>query len=73
MSNISWLQYLSYISFLVFNFGILTKVIKYVKMPLHLRWELYPIPHEKRMAPSLRKLTGGRNPGRNTTLTRLFL
>jgi nitrate reductase gamma subunit len=23
------------------------KVIKYFRMPLHLRWELYPLPHEK--------------------------
>ena len=47
MGSISWLQYLSYLSFIVLIVGILAKAIKYFLMPIHLRWELYPIPHEK--------------------------
>ncbi|MFA4915756.1 MAG: respiratory nitrate reductase subunit gamma [Syntrophales bacterium] len=41
------LQLLSYLALVVFVAGILTKVVKYLRMPIHLRWELYPIPHEK--------------------------
>jgi nitrate reductase gamma subunit len=44
----TWLPYLSYISLLVLVGGIVAKVIKYIRMPIHLRWELYPIPHEKK-------------------------
>jgi nitrate reductase gamma subunit len=42
-----WLQILVYISIGIFAILILAKVIKYSTMPLHLRWELYPVPHEK--------------------------
>jgi len=41
------LQLLSYLAVVVFVVGILTKVVKYLRMPIHVRWELYPIPHEK--------------------------
>ncbi|HJX31553.1 MAG TPA: respiratory nitrate reductase subunit gamma [Thermodesulfobacteriota bacterium] len=44
----TWLPYLSYISLLALVGGIAAKVIKYIRMPIHLRWELYPIPHEKK-------------------------
>lgn len=44
----TWLAYLSYISGLVLVVGVVSKVIKYLRMPIHLRWELYPIPHEKK-------------------------
>ena len=47
MFSITWLQVLSYISFVVFIIGVGLRVLKYLKMPIHLRWELYPIPHEK--------------------------
>ena len=42
-----WLQLLVYASVGVFVILTLAKVIKYSTMPLHLRWELYPVPHEK--------------------------
>lgn len=42
-----WLQALVYFSFAVFVLVVLAKVVKYATMPLHLRWELYPVPHEK--------------------------
>jgi nitrate reductase gamma subunit len=41
------LQLLIYISFLVLVLGIVYKTIRIAKMPMHLRWELYPVPHEK--------------------------
>lgn len=42
-----WLQALVYFSFAVFVLVVFAKVVKYATMPLHLRWELYPVPHEK--------------------------
>lgn len=48
MSSIAWLSALSYLSFAVLIVGVGWKVIKYMNMPIHLRWELYPIPHEKK-------------------------
>ena len=38
---------LSYLGIGVFVVVILGKIIKYFRMPLHVRWELYPVPHEK--------------------------
>lgn len=38
---------LSYLGFGVFIVVVLGKIIKYFRMPLHVRWELYPLPHEK--------------------------
>ena len=38
---------LSYLSVVILIVVLSAKVIKYSKMPLHLRWELYPVPHEK--------------------------
>lgn len=43
----SELQILMYIAYAVFFFGIIYTVVKMAKMPVHLRWDLYPIPHEK--------------------------
>ncbi|MEW6348525.1 MAG: respiratory nitrate reductase subunit gamma [Thermodesulfobacteriota bacterium] len=41
-----WLEVLTYASGLVFAVGFALKIIKYFSMPMHIRWELYPIPHE---------------------------
>jgi len=41
------LQMLTYFSLLVFVVGAALKALKYLKMPIHLRWELYPVAHEK--------------------------
>ncbi len=41
------LQLLFYVSILVFVIGCAYKAIQLSRMPLHLRWDLYPIPHEK--------------------------
>ena len=41
------LQLFFYVSIAVFVIGTIYKAIKLARMPLHLRWDLYPIPHEK--------------------------
>ena len=40
------LQVFFYISIVVFVIGVIYKAIRLSNMPLHLRWDLYPIPHE---------------------------
>lgn len=42
-----YLQIFSYISILFFIITIGVKIVKIISAPLHLRWELYPVPHEK--------------------------
>ena len=41
------LQVLSYAALLIFIAASLSRIIKVAKMPVHLRWELYPVPHER--------------------------
>ena len=41
------LQIFFYLSLVVFVVGTAYKAVKMSRMPLHLRWDLYPIPHEK--------------------------
>jgi nitrate reductase gamma subunit len=43
----SVLNLLVYASLLVFLVAVIARIIRIVKMPVHLRWELYPLPHEK--------------------------
>jgi len=40
------LQLLTYASGLVFAVAFAVKIIRYATMPMHVRWELYPVPHE---------------------------
>ncbi len=47
MLNPLLIQLLSYASFLVFVIGSVLAVVRYATMPMHLRWELYPVAHEK--------------------------
>lgn len=42
-----WLLALTYLAAVVFIGGVSYKAVKYARAPFHLRWELYPIPHEK--------------------------
>jgi nitrate reductase gamma subunit len=35
-----------YLGLLVFVAGCIVRVIQYARAPIHLRWELYPVPHE---------------------------
>ncbi len=44
MGAIQILTYLCTASFLVF---LVARVVKYMKTPIHVRWELYPVAHEK--------------------------
>lgn len=47
MENISILQIITYLSY-AFIIGIYAwRTYKYARMPVHLRWELYPIPSER--------------------------
>lgn len=41
------IQILTYVCIFLFLAFIVGRVVKYVKTPLHLRWELYPVAHEK--------------------------
>jgi nitrate reductase gamma subunit len=41
------LQIVFYFAVLFFIVFVAAKMIKILRMPLHLRWDLYPIPHEK--------------------------
>jgi len=47
MDGISWLQIISYAAFAVFAIVFVAKAKKYATTPLHVRWELYPVAHEK--------------------------
>lgn len=40
-------QILIYACFMIFIATVATRVIRYKATPVHLRWELYPVPHEK--------------------------
>jgi nitrate reductase gamma subunit len=46
MELIMWLYILVYLSVFLFAFGVARKIVKYSRMPIHLRWEIYPIAHE---------------------------
>ncbi|MEW5701792.1 MAG: respiratory nitrate reductase subunit gamma [Candidatus Zixiibacteriota bacterium] len=43
----SGLQVISYLSIAVFPVLLIAKMVRIARMPVHLRWDLYPIPHEK--------------------------
>lgn len=40
----------TYASFIIFVAAVLYKIINYLKRPLHVRWELYPVAHEGKKA-----------------------
>lgn len=46
----------SYLSIVVFGAAVLYRIMHYVKNPMHVRWELYPVAHE---APEKAKYGGG--------------
>jgi len=41
---------ISYVAIIVFIVGVLYRIISYLKKPMHVRWELYPVPHEGKRA-----------------------
>ncbi len=47
MGLINYIAYVSYFSFIFAIIVTLLKISKYANTPLHLRWELYPVPSEK--------------------------
>jgi nitrate reductase gamma subunit len=46
MSGIEIVQVIVYAAVAVFLVGMARRVIRYVSTPMHLRWEIYPVPHE---------------------------
>lgn len=42
----SWIQILTYLCGAIFIVGFAARMLKYATMPMHVRWEIYPIPHE---------------------------
>lgn len=38
---------LAYLSVVVFATGVAARAAKYARAPMHVRWELYPVPHEQ--------------------------
>ena len=40
-------QIIVYLAIVVFVVGVAAKVRRYATAPMHLRWELYPVPHDK--------------------------
>lgn len=40
-------QFILYLAFAFFIVALIAKTIKIARMPIHLRWDLYPVPHEK--------------------------
>lgn len=46
MSGVWALQGLTYLGILVFVVIVARKAIRYASAPMHLRWEIYPVPHE---------------------------
>ena len=46
MAGIIALQIIAYASLLAFAVFVTVRVVRYAVMPMHLRWELYPVAHE---------------------------
>jgi len=42
----SIVQIITYLSVVVFATSVVTRFIKLSRLPVHLRWEVYPVPHE---------------------------
>ncbi len=45
--SVSLPQIATYVSYIFIIIAYAVKVVKLARMPMHLRWELYPVPHEK--------------------------
>ncbi|MFH0825354.1 MAG: respiratory nitrate reductase subunit gamma [Pseudomonadota bacterium] len=44
--TMGFLEFLTYVSGAVFAVAFGVKLFKYFSMPMHVRWEIYPVPHE---------------------------
>ncbi len=47
MGYVSLVPPLAYLAGVVFVLGIGLRILKYARAPMHVRWELYPVPHKK--------------------------
>lgn len=43
----SWILFFTYASAAVFVIAVVSRFVKFATLPIHLRWELYPVAHEK--------------------------
>ncbi|MFC1995940.1 respiratory nitrate reductase subunit gamma [Chloroflexota bacterium] len=48
MESVSWLQIVTYLFLALVIIAFVMQLVRYVKMPTHLRWELYPLAGEKK-------------------------
>ena len=48
MESISWLQIVTYLLCAAIIIAFATRFLRYLIMPTHLRWELYPLASEKK-------------------------
>jgi nitrate reductase gamma subunit len=46
MSGVGIVQVVAYLAVALFLVGVGRRAIRYARTPMHLRWELYPVPHE---------------------------
>lgn len=42
-----WIQYLTFLAIIIFLIMVIRRIIRIQSAPIHFRWELYPVPHEK--------------------------
>ena len=47
MESLTLIQWITYLSLLFAFIMLLYRTVRIAKLPMHLRWELYPVPHEK--------------------------
>ncbi len=47
MESLTLLQWITYLSLIFAVIMLLYRAVRIAKLPIHLRWELYPVPHEK--------------------------
>jgi len=50
MSGTVLLHVVSYVALIVFAVAVIARFLKVARMPIHLRWELYPVAHEGKRA-----------------------
>jgi nitrate reductase gamma subunit len=43
----AWWQLILYLSLLILLIGLVYRIHRIISLPVHLRWELYPVPHQK--------------------------
>lgn len=46
MSGVGIVQIIAYVAVAAFLVGVVRRGVRYARTPMHLRWEIYPVPHE---------------------------